>query len=89
MKTYDQTTSCPFCGQAHTAMSDATDHGHVPQPGSVSLCINCGKIGLIDAADDDRLVVRKPTEAEQRDLMADQSIINALAAWMQMKNETT
>lgn len=58
-------TVCPFCGALHDAHSNVTDILPIHE-GANSLCVRCGNISIFDSTALGHL--RKPTEAEQKEL---------------------
>lgn len=54
---------CPYCGY----VLDAATGGGVPEPGDVTICIQCIEFGVLD----ENLKVRKPTADELKEIKAD------------------
>lgn len=80
---------CPYCNSdndAHTAMTEAPE----PYAGAVSLCAYCCRFNVFDT-DNGKLILRKPTEDEQRELDNDSDAQQVLkfAQWMLFKAATT
>jgi hypothetical protein len=65
--------SCPTCGIVNDMHS--TPDGAGPGIGAVSLCWNCGSVGVFEARE-----VRKPTPAELAKIMAMPEVRKALGA---------
>lgn len=62
-RTYSQASVCPWCGKTNELGTKIQGGAGGPQPGSLSICIGCGEIGVFGPAPD--LALRRPTEAEQ------------------------
>jgi hypothetical protein len=57
-------STCTGCGHALTA-SSGVGNDDVPDPGSVSICVYCGKMTVFD----ENLMLREPTEAERKEIL--------------------
>jgi hypothetical protein len=78
--------SCWRCGYVFDAVTAAYgDDDRLPTAGAVSICIDCGAVGLY-ADGPTGLVVRQPTDAEHADLLDDPAVVRALVAWMAMQD---
>lgn len=58
--------SCPYCGAQHNRASGVGQ----PSPGDASICIECTEVGVFDH----QFSIRKPTEAEAREIAEDEVI---------------
>lgn len=56
-------TDCPHCGHHNELTTEVGGAEDEPRDGDLSLCWECGKIGVFDAAATGGL--RKPTDAER------------------------
>jgi hypothetical protein len=71
---YERETVCPYCGRRND-LHDRTDDGAGPQPGNVSLCWGCRGLSIFTVSG-----LRKPTDWELADIMADPHIRRILGA---------
>jgi hypothetical protein len=71
---------CVHC--AHV-MTNTSGHEVGPEPGDMTLCINCGGLNIF-ASD---LSLRKPTKREAREATADDEVQDIHAAIMRAKAE--
>jgi hypothetical protein len=67
--------ACRTCGYDFDSAT-AVKGDSAPEPGSISICGNCGELAVFE---DDRLV-REPTEAELAELMASKVWVKVDAA---------
>ncbi len=81
---YDKAVRLPAndCWNCHTILDamSPTAGDHKPRAGSISICAYCGALGIVET-DELSTHVRKPTEQEHRDLLADKTVQGALAMW--------
>jgi hypothetical protein len=65
---------CPYCGYKMDAATGVFDgEGHSPTPGSISICLNCGKVAVFT----EELGMRLPTPEEAIEFATDERIIKA------------
>lgn len=68
-------TTCPSCGSKHDACSAiGYDEPQVPDPGNISLCIDCGDLSVFD----DNLELRLPTVEEMKKFLQVDAIVKAM-----------
>lgn len=70
---------CPHCGYISDAVTSLEGAAH-PSDGSVSICIDCGLIAVIDSRAPFGL--RLPTPDERAEMLADPMIKRALHLWL-------
>lgn len=75
----DLPLTCPWCGRENDTHAGATPDAQ-PEPGAVSLCWLCGNLAMYDRSPLGPLTMRRPTDVEMRDILADDSVRAALAA---------
>lgn len=73
MELFERTMYCPWCGRLHEL--HGSDGGGPPEPGDLSLCWGCRKVGVFAGAR-----IRKPTPQEQEDIDADPDVRAAIHA---------
>jgi hypothetical protein len=78
----DFPSTCPHCGYDHDCATGLFS-ADVPDEGDVSICIRCGQLCWFQRSAPGGL--RKPTKKEKRELLRDDKVIRALAAWRQVK----
>jgi hypothetical protein len=61
-----RTTYCPYCRLEITGSEAADGTPDEPQPGSISVCIQCGNIAIFD----DAMQLRPPTADELAEVRA-------------------
>jgi len=79
--------NCPYCGHyVDQAMQE--NNLCAPGPGDICICIRCSEVAVFD----DTLRLRKPTQAEAKEIAADpyiksqQKIIITVNAMIKIKN---
>lgn len=70
---------CPWCGRANDTHEGAAP-GEQPTAGAVSVCWKCGNLGVFDQSPLGPLTIRRPTDDEMREMLADPNVRAALAA---------
>ena len=80
MKTFDYPAHCAFCQYAVEAAS-AVDGQQAPGPGDITLCIYCGEWNIFTR----RGRLRKPTDDEQVEIVANLIARKLRVAWLTMK----
>lgn len=68
---------CPFCSKHVPNHENLTDEFLQPEEGDLSVCIKCGSICVFD----EDLYLRKPTEEELAEAMANEEMLAVLNAW--------
>ncbi len=81
-------TLCPYCGEHMTHADEYRHTGRAPEPGDLSLCIACGRIGKFTG----NMVVRRMTPEEmEADCMEDPELRQVLASlregWRRLQME--
>lgn len=73
--------TCTSCGyEFEVATASPGSQAPAPQDGAVSICIQCGQVDLFTATDGNTLSVRRPTDAERAELLAQPAIANIVGA---------
>lgn len=62
-------SACRICGYRVDSATQLDDPKAVPQPGDLTVCLNCGAVSAFDEA----LLLREPTDAE-REQIDDQAL---------------
>lgn len=73
MRTTDVSSVCPYCGRENTLATGINTEG-TPDEGAVNLCWRCREPSLFQAD----LTLRKPTDEERAEIMADPDVKKAL-----------
>ena len=75
MTAHTPPSSCPTCGailDAATGIKDmAVAHHLEPKPGDRTVCYQCGGLAIFDK----RLMLRRPTSAERREMLRKPEIV--------------
>lgn len=81
LRTRPSPTTCPHCDQCHDFATNVSSNRQAPDPGSVSICVGCGKLAVFAEANHLRL----PTEAEAQLFAADPDLRRALRVLRELK----
>jgi hypothetical protein len=65
----DRLSRCPYCARPYNRHRTIEGQG-APEPGDVSICIGCGEVCIFNES----LRLRRPTQAERRDALADRNV---------------
>jgi hypothetical protein len=69
--------ACPFCGHILDRVTAGPQNpGATPEPGDVTICIQCGGLLIMD----ERVRVRPPTREEQAQVMTDPGVVRLIEA---------
>jgi hypothetical protein len=75
---FDVPSVCPWCGFENEAMANMTGTER-PTDGDVTMCMECGILGVVDTASPTGL--RKPNPIERAEFLRDPDIKKMLWAW--------
>jgi hypothetical protein len=75
--------ACPWCGKATDGIANAYGTGAMPDEGSVTICLYCGKWAILYFIDSG-LTSRRPTADELSEMYDDPDVRKAEAIWKAM-----
>jgi hypothetical protein len=71
------TVRCPACQAANDGYT-GTNGADTPEPGAVGICSYCATLAVYDTMPAGYLGLRRPTQGELREMLADDNVRNAL-----------